>query len=466
MTDEAEDPRRLGLAVLGLVVAGIAVRLWLAGHFYGFLSGDDLEVVEGAAKFALGLEYQPWSLRCLFHPVVLVGPVLRAVDVSGAASDPLAVAFWASLPTILASSATIWLTFRLGPRLGLSLRESFLAAFFYAIHWLPLGYGSTQFPRPISTMFFVLALLLASSSRGALVSAGGLLVGAAFAVRFSEGVLALPFLAVVWWRHRSWSALALAMSGGLVGAVLFVGVTDWLTWGRPFASLSEYFRIMSGDARPPSPRSDKPWFWYGTSILQWAGPVSVVLAASAIAFRRAARRPLLLLTMIVLGYSLFAYKAYRYMQAAVPLLALLMGLGAAHLLSSRSRVSRAAGWILLALAPLWGIERTRTLMHEKSRSAVDAGLWMKTLAPRRVLLEQQWAYGGSLTFGNGVEIRDQTPMRPLGLDGAELAGVDAAAFYERDLGDSDREVLGTAGFRPVFRVEGRPKTVVVFAGSP
>ena len=104
-------------------------------------------------------------------------------------------------------------------------------------------------------MLFVLALLLASSSRRALVSAGGLLVGAAFAVRFSEGVLALPFLAVVWWRHRSWSALALAMSGGLVGAVLFVGVTDWLTWGRPFASLSEYFRIMSGDARPPSPRS-------------------------------------------------------------------------------------------------------------------------------------------------------------------------------------------------------------------
>ncbi len=401
-----------------------------------------------------------------FIPSCSCAPVLRAVDVFGAARDPLAVAFWAALPTILASSATVWLIFRLGPRLGLSVRESFLAAFFYAIHWLPLGYGSTQFPRPISTMLFVLALLLASSSRGAFVAAGGLLVGAAFAVRFSEGVLALPFLAAVWWRHRRWSALALAMSGGLVGAVLFVGVTDWLTWGRPFASLSEYFRIMSGDARPPSPRSDKPWFWYGTSILQWAGPVAVVLAAFAIAFRRAARRPLLLLTMIVLGYSLFAYKAYRYMQAAVPFLAMLMGVGCAHLLSSRPRVARATGWILLALAPVWGIERTMTLMQEKSRSAVDAGLGMKALSPRRVLLEQVWAYGGPLTFGNGVEIRDMAPARPLGLDGAALEGVEAAAFYERDLGPSDLRTLESAGFRPAFRVKPRPKTVVVYRRSP
>ncbi len=176
--------------------------------------------------------------------------------------------------------------------------------------------------------------------------------------------------------------------------------------------------------------------------------------------------PLLLFAFVVLGNSLFAYKAYRYLQAAVPLLAVLMGLGCAQLLSSRPRIARATGWILLTLAPLWGIERTLTLMREKSRSAVDAGLWMKTLAPRRVLLEQQWAYGGSLTFGNDVEIRERTPTRPLGLAGAELDGLDAAAFYERDLGDSDRETLGTAGFRQVFRVEGRPKTVVVFAGSP
>jgi hypothetical protein len=52
------------------------------------------------------------------------------------------------------------------------------------------------------------------------------------------------------------------------------------------------------------------------------------------------------------------------------------------------------------------------------------------------------------------------------LAGAELDGVPAAAFYERDLGDEDRELLESTGLRQAFRVEGRPGTVVVFTRSP
>jgi len=304
----ADRPDRLAIGVLGLVAAVTAVKLWLAARFYGFLSGDDLEVIQGAAKYALGLEYEPWSLRCLFHPVVLVAPILRVAALFGAAGNPLVVAWIAAWPTILASGVTAWLTFRLSLRLGLAPRTSALAAFFYALHWLPLGYGSTPYPRPISTMCFVLALLLALSAKKAWVLGGGLLVGAAFAVRFSEGVLALPLLTVVWWKHRRREALGLAIAGGVLGGLLFAGLTDWLTWGRPFASLAEYFRIMSGDARPPSPHSDKPWFWYGTSILHWAGPVAVVLGFAAVR-RPGARLPLVLLGLVVLGNSLFAYKS-------------------------------------------------------------------------------------------------------------------------------------------------------------
>ena len=39
--------------------------------------GCALEIVETAAKYAAGLDYQPWSLRCLFHPLVLTWPLLR-----------------------------------------------------------------------------------------------------------------------------------------------------------------------------------------------------------------------------------------------------------------------------------------------------------------------------------------------------------------------------------------------------
>ena len=462
MSSEAADrPDRLAFGVIGLLAVSTVMRLFLARHFYGFLSGDDLEVVQTAAKYAQGLEYEPWTLRCLFHPLVLVAPILRIAR----PGNPIVTAWLASIPTILAVSATIWLVFRLSLRFGLTRTASGLAAFFYAVHWLPFGYGSTPFPRPISSMCFVLALLLALQTRRAAWLAAGFLIGAAFAVRFSEGVLALPLLVLAWWKHRRVAALAAVAAGGMLGALLLAGVTDWVTWGRPFASLSEFVRIMQGPDRPEFPRYDKPWYWYGTSILQWGGPVAVVLALAAV-IRPVARVPLMLFSLVVLSYSLFAYKAYRYVQAAIPLLAILAGIGAARLLSSGRRMARAAGWILVLLAPAWGIERSLNLLEGKSRTAVDAAMWMRTLEPGRVLLEQQWAYGGSLTFGNGVEIHDREPRRPIGLTGRELDGVDAAAFYERDLGEGDRAVLGSAGLRQVFRVEGRPKTVVVFGRSP
>jgi hypothetical protein len=463
LSQQTPRPDRLALGVLGILAVSTLARLWLAAHFYGFLSGDDVEIVQTAAKYALGLEYEPWTLRCLFQPLVLVAPILRIAGQPLA--EPLVIAWLASLPTILAVSATTWLVFRLALRLGLSRAAGALAAFFYAFHWLPFGYGSTQYPRPISTMFFVLALLLAvrPETRGVLF--GGLLIGAAFAVRFSEAALAIPFLLAVWWRHRTWPALALAAAGGFLGCLLFVGVTDALTWGSPFFSFAEFFRIMHGDARPDAPHADKPWFWYGTSVLQWAGPAAVLLAAVGIR-RPAARAPALALGLIVIAESVFAFKQYRYVLAAVPMLALLMAIGCESLLSAGRRGLRAAGWVLLVLAPLWGIERTVSLLRGTSRPAVDAALWMKTLGPRRVLLEQEWAYGGRLTFGNGVEIRDVEPRNPIGLTGPELNGVDAAAFYERDLGTADRDSLSRAGLRQALLVEGPPKTVVVFTRSP
>lgn len=449
------------LIVLGIMTVVTAAKLLLAAHFYGFLSGDDLEVVEGAAKYALGLEYQPWSLRCLFHPVALVAPILEAGAIFGV-KDALSVAWMAALPTIIASTATVWLIFRLSCLLGLPRHIGVLSAFFYATHWLPLGYGSTQYPRPISTMLFVLAIVLVLQRPPQWSFVGGLLVGAAFAVRFSEGVLALPFLLVVWERHRRYAAIGLAAAGGLIGALLFVGLTDLITWGRAFASLGEFIRIMYVNRPPSFPHYDKPWFWYGLSVLRWAGPVGVLLAIVA-AKRAGSRLPLALLALTVVAYSLFAYKAYRYLQAAIPLLAILMGLGCAQLLGASQKWRRMAGWIALVVAPLWGAERAISLLRDRSRSAVDAALFIKTLDPRLVLLEQSWAYGERLTLGNGIQIRDLEPRTPIGLaNSAALDGVDAAGFYERDLAPLDSETLERAGFRAVLRLPPRPKAVVVF----
>ena len=45
--------------LLLLLVFTLALKLFLAWRFEGFLTGDDLEIVQTAAKYALGVRYDP-----------------------------------------------------------------------------------------------------------------------------------------------------------------------------------------------------------------------------------------------------------------------------------------------------------------------------------------------------------------------------------------------------------------------
>ncbi len=444
------------------MAVSLCAKLVLASRYYGFLTGDDLEVVEAAAKYALGFDYQPWSLRCLFHPAFLVAPFVKALGGPGPPFDPLRVVWAASLPAILASTASIWMVYRLALRLEAPRRTTVLAAALYATHWLPLSYGSMPFPRPISTMFFLAALLAAAEPSRVRAFLGGVLVAAAFAVRFSEGILLFPFLWFLWRRHRSAALLAAGVAGAFVGSGLFVGLVDAATWGRAFASLSEFFRIMYVQQPPSFPRYDKPWFWYATSVLQWAGPAAVILVLLSWPRARRARTALFLLAFVVAGYSVFAYKAYRYLQAAIPFLTIAMASGCSALLESERRWRRWTGGLLAAVAVGWSIERTVSLMRERTMDAVDAALSLRRRPDRVLVVEQAWAYGDRLILGNRAEIRDLPPRSPLRLEPSDLQGADAAAFYERDLSKSDLEVLRQAGFEASGRFGRFRKPVAVF----
>jgi hypothetical protein len=448
-------------AVLAIMAVTFVAKLILASHYYGFLTGDDVEVVQAAAKYAFGFDYQPWSLRCLFHPALLVAPFVKALGGAGPSVDPIRVAWAASVPAILASTASIWMVFRLAQSLAAPRPTAVLASALYATHWLPLSYGSMPFPRPISTMFFLAALLGAVEPSRVRAFLGGALVAAAFAVRFSEGILSLPFLWFLWRRHRSPALLAFGVAGGLAGGGLFVGLVDAATWGRAFASLSEFFRIMYLHRTPGPWRADKPWFWYVTSVLQWAGPAAVILAVLSWS-RAQARTALFFVAAVVAGYSVFAYKAYRYLQAAIPFLAIAMAFGCSRLLESERRWRRWAGGLVAALAVGWSAERTVSLMRDRSMDAVDAALRLRHRQARVVVVEQAWAYGGRLILGNRVEIRDLPPRSPLGLEPSVLQEADAASFYERDLSKSDLDVLREAGFQPAGRFDRFRKPVTVF----
>ena len=114
-------PRRAAALLAGLAALSLATKLAFAWRFDGFATGDDLEVVETALARATGFDYAPWSLRNLFHPVVLVAPILRVAAWLGPVSPHLAT-FLAAVPTVLFSTSRDALA-----RIGLHEEGTFLA---------------------------------------------------------------------------------------------------------------------------------------------------------------------------------------------------------------------------------------------------------------------------------------------------------------------------------------------------
>jgi hypothetical protein len=437
------------------------LKLFLAWRFPAFLTGDDLEIVETAAKYAIGLDYQPWAIRSLFHPLLLAFPFVKAGALAGW-TDPRSITFFAALPNAIFSTAGIFLLNRLARELAWSDGAARTASFLYAFHWLPLAYGATQFPRPISSVLLLAGFLLVARSRGdwKAPALAGALAACAFAVRWSEGLMLAPLAAFAWWKTRRLAALA-AMAGGFLGGTLLaVGLFDALTWGAPFASLLAIVSTF------PDPNyggfHPRPWHWYGWSAFRWLGPVYPLLILAAWRDRRA--RLALAIALCAVGiFSLSPLKELRYLQICIPFLALAAALG-------WERLHGAPGWrralaaLALVAAAAWGLERTLTLLGGKSQSAVDAAQYLSGLVPpvRTVVLEQQWAYGEKLYLGNAVAIRDLRPTRPLPFPPVEaaLAGADALAFYERDVSPELASFLAQRGFAGCARFQANASLAV------
>jgi glycosyl transferase family 22 (putative mannosyltransferase) len=422
--------------------------------------------VETALRYASDFEYAPWSLRNLFHPIALVAPLLRVAGFFGEL-PPECAAFLAAVPTAVFSTVAIALVFAVARRLGWSMEVALAAALLYAVHWLPWAYGGTPYPRPISTAFFLAAILLTTASRRQIPCgflAGGL-IAAACAVRFSEGILLVPLLGVAWFRTRD-GRLAGAVAGGFAaGAMAFLGVVDALTWGAPFRSLTEFARIMFVDSPPPSLSGDKPILHYVTNVVRWVSPVHLGLILLAVQDRRL-RLPAAILGAIVVLLSLFRYKQYRYLQAAIPFVAIAAAVGWDRLRRAWPRIAA----LTLATAAAYGAVASVLLLRGKSQPAVAAARSIARMspAPNPVALEQAWAYGERLYIRN-ARIRDVFPRRPLD-PGAILEAIDgagAAAFYVNDLGPDARRLLMESGMR-VDGIFHRPggKPVVVFRRRP
>jgi hypothetical protein len=427
---------RRPLAALVAIVA--AAQVYLAHRYFGFLTGDDVEVLEEAFRRAIGLRHQPWDIRSLFVPDVVVAPVVFLANAAGLTSRRLLTEA-ATLPFIALTAITIVVVYRLALKWTADERAAIVAALIFALHWIPLGFGATVYPRTLATACVVAAALIVDR----LPFVAGLLVAVAFADRFSEVMFLAPLLIVAPRGSR------LRLIGGLAAGLAAVGgVYDWITWGTPFSSFLKFARLTVVESDFASRVKYQPPYWYVSNIARWC---AVTLVALMIVARRQTRWSFILIPLAVL--SVIRHKEFRYLQGIIPFIAIGAGAGFS-LLVARGRRWIAAG--LLAVSLLWGLHGLREFQRKTMPAVMAAEAIDRDPSIRTAGVPQGWAFGGNLFFHRDVRLIE------LGTPPREIPAADALALFRTELDDP---ALGSAvraqGFVPKYIFRDPPARAVV-----
>jgi GPI mannosyltransferase 3 len=446
--------------VVLLAILSTAARVWLAHHYDGFETGDDVEIAQEAFRAAFGSDYEPWGIRSLFVSQALVAPLLRVAAAFGM-DDAFSLAAVARYPFILFAGLNVILVYLLGRR-WFSEEAGALAAALYSIHWLPLVFGSSLYPRIPGTTFLLLAALVATNAR---FFAAGVLASLAFTMRYSE----IAFLPGVVWasglplvlsdlpsgllttavpRDRWRVARALrTLAGFVAGVLLFVGLYDWLSWGSPFASLIEFARYTLVERESSSLMKEQPAWWYLAALPQWLAPPLWLF------LWRERRKALVWIAIPLVALSVVHHKELRYLQAVIPFAMILAAAGAVFWWQTGRRKLVI---VLLVLALPLQLARIRSI-EKRTMAAVDAARSMRNA--NSVALSQEWAYGGRLFLRNVEELGIPPDLVRL----REAAPrVDCVAMYRSQITPETRAIVSAAGLtaaRGFERARSRPVDV-------
>ncbi len=427
-------------ALAALIACVTAVQCWLAWRYFGFLTGDDVEVLSEAFRRARGMAYAPWDVRNLLVPDLVVAPV---VWLTRGTSTRFSI-FAATLPFVALAALTLWLVHRLALRWTNDEWAALVAALLFATHWIPLGFGGTVYPRTLAAACVVAAVLIVERWP----FAAGALLGLAFADRFSEIVFLAPLL-IVAFRDRV-ARIWLIVAGAAVSILLTVGLYDWLTWGSAFASLIKFARLtLVAPDFASRVKYQAPW-WYLANLMRWCSPALLPL----LWFGRRSRA-IWFVVLPLIAFSSIRHKELRYLQVMIPFLCIAAAAGFA--LMRNRRIATA----LVVVSLLWDLNGLRYFAR-KSQPAVLAAQWIASNPSlHSIAASQLWAYGGKLYLG------DRMAMSELGTPPEHLADTraGAVAMFETDLDVPARvAALRANGYVPVKTFRDDPARAVVVFG--
>jgi Alg9-like mannosyltransferase family len=392
--------------VLTLAVASVCLRSWYASTSPGFFSGDDVEIHEMTLGRLLGHSWTVWDLRSPIFPFGFVYPAQWLAYGLGV-RDMTALVLAGRLSVVLLSTIAIYLVWRVGCRLWPHhLGYAVLGTALFASAKLSVAFGSSELPRPVSTVFVLLACLLLFDRRTLSVILSGAALAIAVSFRFSEVVFLLPAALQLAVRRPGVHLALFCVVTGLTG-VLLLAMTDWYYWGQPFHSVRAAidFTLMRGS----STRGYQPWWWYLLSPGQWTTvPVFCLAVAGTIEHWRLA-----LWAAVPLGLlSLLPHKEARYAIPLIPFVSLLAVAGIQRAAARARDVATDAAWLGPAVVSgllIGGVHDVAHYRLPRSNAEVQFAKYLaREIRPPALLVERLWRLGGRLYLPN-VPVGDLDP---------------------------------------------------------
>jgi phosphatidylinositol glycan class B len=344
-------------AFLAVVSLGLILRLGVTFEFPNINHPDEIyQTTEQARRLTTGVGIVPWEFERGARSWALPGLFAGLMDLSrlwGQGPDNYLVVIHIVMDLI--SLIPVVCGFLWGLRV-FGLGGAILVGFVTA-SWADLIYFAPHTLTEVAAgNLLPLALYLAYPDRHevgtARLFAAGVLFGLSFILRFHIApAIAVAVACVCGLQVRRWIPV-------LVGAsipVLAGGLLDNLTWQYPFQSvwLNIWVNLYEGISNR---FAVVPWFYIlGFLGFFWGGAFAFIAALALLGGRRL---PLLLgvAATILIAHSLIGHKDYRFIYPALPLIAILAGIGSVEVLQAlwdwvRPGLSR--GYGVLLVMGLW-----------------------------------------------------------------------------------------------------------------
>lgn len=321
-------PAKAGQIVLIIIGVSVVIKILNAFFYFGFFSGDDVEIHEFSFAHLFHWNWKAWNLRSPFFPMVFIYPIQFILHTAGV-QDPWLLIFAGRLVVIAFSALNLLLVYKLARRIFSSVPVAVLSVFFLAMSKLHTAFASTELPRTVASFFVLLGCWFLFSEKKAQRNAvlSGISLGIGAALRFSEVIFVVPAILFLVFRRRWRQALVLAVA--FVAILLAIlGVCDELYWKTPWLSLRNVVDFTL--VKKMSTRGYESPLYYLLSVGIWSDYLTIALACFALRLRNRmvwlwAFSPLILLSFI-------PHKEPRYLVPSIPFFALMAGLSAWHFL--------------------------------------------------------------------------------------------------------------------------------------